>query len=65
MSTAAKELLAAFDALPAANREAVLAALLTRYQVGAGDLPDAALVELADELFAALDAEESAHDSAR
>lgn len=60
MSTAAEQLLTAFDALPVADREAVVAELLTRHPVGAGDLPDAARVELADELFRAYDAEEAA-----
>lgn len=60
MSAAAQDLLAAFDALPDADRDAVVAALLTRRPVGASDLPDAAFVELADELFLAYDAAEAA-----
>jgi hypothetical protein len=60
MSTAAQRLLAAFDALPADERDAVVAELLIRHPVGAGELPDAALVELAKERFLAYDAEEAA-----
>ena len=59
MSTTAQQLLAAFDALPAAGREAVLSELLTRHPVGAGDLSDAELVGAADELFRGYDAEEA------
>jgi hypothetical protein len=60
MTTAARQLLAAFDTLPDDDREAVVAELLNRHPVGAGDLSDAARVELADELFQAYDAEEAA-----
>jgi hypothetical protein len=60
MSDAAQQLLAAFDALPEAVREIVIAELLTRHPVGVGDLPDVARVELADELLRAYDAEEAA-----
>lgn len=60
MSAAALQLLAAFDALSDADREAVLAELLVRRPVGAGKLPDVALVELAEERFLAYDAAETA-----
>lgn len=60
MSDAAQKLLADFDALPDVEREAVVAEILTRHRVGAGELPDVALVESADELFRAYDAEEAA-----
>jgi hypothetical protein len=59
MSTAAKRLLAAFDALPDDDREAVVAELLSRQPAGAGELPDTALVEMADELFRSYDAKEA------
>jgi hypothetical protein len=59
MSAAAQQLLTAFDALPAAERDAVMAELLARYPLRTGDLPDAALTELAEELFLAYDAEEA------
>jgi hypothetical protein len=60
MSDVARQLLAVFDALPEAEREAAIAELLTRHPVGASDLPDVALVELADELFRAYDTDEAA-----
>lgn len=60
MSQTARQLLTAIEALPDAEREAVVAELLTRHPVGAGDLPEVALVELADELFRSYDAEEAA-----
>ncbi len=58
MSVAAKRLLADFDALSEAEREAVVAELLARHPIGAGELSDTALVEVADELFCGYDAEE-------
>lgn len=60
MTVAARELLTAFDALPADERDAVIEALLLRRPVGAGDLPDAAFEQLADELFQSYDAAEAA-----
>jgi hypothetical protein len=60
MPDAAQQLLAAFDALSEAERQAVIAELLIRHSVGVGNLPDAARVELADELFRAYDAEKAA-----
>ena len=65
MSDTAQRLLAAFDTLPEAERDAVVAELLIRHPVGAGDLPDAGLVELADELIRAYDAEEAADATGR
>jgi hypothetical protein len=60
MSTGAQQILAAFDALPDDEREAVLAELLTRRPIGTGELPEQALVELAEELFLSYDAAEAA-----
>jgi hypothetical protein len=60
MTAAAQDLLTAFDALPATERDAVIDALLLRCPPGAGDLPDAAFEELADELFLSYDAAEAA-----
>ena len=57
MSATALEWIGAFDALPDTDRDAVVAELLRR-PVGAGDLADSALEELADELFSAYDADE-------
>lgn len=59
MSAAAQTLLAAFDALPDADREVVVNELLSRHPVGAGELPDVTLLEMADELFQVYDAEEA------
>lgn len=59
MSAAVQQLLAAFDALPAADRDAVVAELLLRHPPGGGGLPDAAFEELADELFRTYDAAEA------
>ena len=64
MSTAAQQLLSAFESLPDDDREAVVAELLSRHPVGAGELSDDALVEMADELFRGYDAEEEADAAA-
>jgi hypothetical protein len=59
MTQAARELLRAFDALPAVDRQEVAAEILRR--AGAlEDMPEAALHEVADELFRSYDAEEAA-----
>ncbi len=58
MTSTAREVLEAFDALPPAERHEVAAEILRR-SVGADDLPEAALHELADELFRGYDAEEA------
>jgi hypothetical protein len=59
MTEAAREVLAAFDALPPAEQQQVVAEILRR-AAGYGDLPEEALHQLADELFRAYDAEEAA-----
>jgi hypothetical protein len=62
MTISVQQLLDTFDALPDPDKHQAMVEILRR--VGAstqGDLPDAALVEAADELFRALDAEESRH----
>ena len=59
MGTSARELLAAFDALPSTEQQQVAAEILRR-SVGAGDLPAEALDELAAELFRSYDGEEAA-----
>lgn len=62
MSVAAKQLLDSFDALPDLDKHQVAVEILRRLTGSvAGDLPDEALVEAADELFRALDVEEAAH----
>ena len=59
MSTTARELLAAFDSLPCLEQQQVAAEILRR-TAGVGELPVAALEELAAELFRSYDAEEAA-----
>lgn len=60
MSAAAQELLAAFDALPDSERDAVVRELLLRHPTGDDDLSDEAFAESADELFLTYDAAEAA-----
>jgi hypothetical protein len=59
MSEFVRQLLASFDALSEADKEAAVEQLLRRLP-SRGDVPEAALHAAADELFAALDAEEAA-----
>jgi hypothetical protein len=60
VTTAVQQLLASFDALPQADKHRAAAEILRRMSpAGEGDLSEAALVEAADELFRALDAEEA------
>jgi hypothetical protein len=59
MSEAASDLLRAFDALPPAEQNQVAAEILRRWTPN-GILPEAALDELAGELFRSYDAEEAA-----
>jgi hypothetical protein len=58
MSTAAKELLTAFDALPDPDRTAVMQELLLR-PVGMGEWADDGLESAAEELFLSYDDEEA------
>jgi hypothetical protein len=59
---AVQQLVAAFDALPETDKHHATVEILRRASAGTeGDVPDAALVEAADELFRALDAEEADH----
>ncbi len=60
MTATARSLLAAFDTLPPNEQQQVAAAILRR-AAAAGVLPEAALDELADELFCGYDAEEAVH----
>ena len=59
MTPTARELLAAFDALPPSEQQQVAAEILHR-SARTDDLPEAGLHELADELFRRCDAEEAA-----
>jgi hypothetical protein len=59
MTTTAREVLAAFDALPPAEQQQVAAEILRRSS-GTGDLPEAGFDELGAELFSRYDKEEAA-----
>ena len=60
MPTAVQQLLATFDALPEADKHRAAVEILRRaLPTAAGDIPELALAEAADELFLALDAEEA------
>jgi hypothetical protein len=62
MTEPAKQLLDSFDTLSDADKHWVAVEILRRFGGATeGDVPDAALVEAADELFRALDAEEAGH----
>jgi hypothetical protein len=64
MSAAVQQLLDSFDALAEVDKHQIAVEILRRFaSTGAGDLPEEALVEAADELFRALDAEEERHAS--
>ncbi len=60
MTTAASEVLKAFDALPLAERQEVAVEILRR-SAPADELPEGAFEELAAELFCGYDAEEAGH----
>jgi hypothetical protein len=59
MTAPAREVMAAFDALSPEEQREVTCEILRR-SAGADDIPEAALHELADELFRSYDAEEAA-----
>jgi hypothetical protein len=59
MTATARELLAAFETLSPTEKHQVAAEILRR-SAPDDDLPEAALAELADELFRSYDAEEAA-----
>jgi len=59
MTTAVRVLLESLDALSEAERQEALVEILRRL-APEGELPEQALVEMADELFCMLDAEEAA-----
>ena len=63
MTTAARDILKVFDTLPAADQHELAVAILRRAS-SSEDIADAALDELADELFRGYDAEETAHGDA-
>ncbi len=62
MTAAVQHILAAFDALPDLEKHQAAIEILRRYAgAGEGDLPEGALVGVADELFRTLDEEEACH----
>jgi hypothetical protein len=58
---AVQQILDSFDALPEADKHRVAVEILRRDPTIHGDVPEAGLIETADELFCALDAEEAAN----
>ena len=60
MTEAARELLKTFDALSPSEQHEIATEILRR-AAASGELPEAALHELADELFRRYDAEENSH----
>jgi hypothetical protein len=60
MSDRVRELIASFDALPDSDKRVAAAEIFRRIPRTEGDIPLSTLDGLADELFAALDAEEVA-----
>src|SRR5881275_131934 len=62
VTTAVQQLLNAFDALPEADKHQVAVEIFRRVSPATeGDVPESALVEAAEDLFCALDAEEARH----
>ena len=62
MNTTVQQLLNAFNALPEADKHRAAVEIFRRFSpVTEGDVPETGLVEAAEELFRALDAEERGH----
>jgi hypothetical protein len=62
VNTTVAQLLEAFDALSEGDKHLAAVAILRRVSATTeGDVPESALLEAADELFRALDAEEAGH----
>jgi hypothetical protein len=62
MTATVRQLLDSFEALSDSDKHQAAVEILRRVGgAGEGDLPEAALLETADELFRALDAEEAGH----
>jgi hypothetical protein len=62
VNNAVQQLLECFDALPETDKHRAAVEILRRASAAIeGDVPESALVEAADELFRALDAEEAGH----
>ena len=60
MSDRIRDLIASFEALPEPDKREAAVEILRRVPRSVGDIPADALDGLADELFAALDVEETA-----
>lgn len=65
MSELVTRLLDQFDALPEPDKRSAVAGILSRRPAGEADIPPSGHDALADELFAALDAEEAARATAQ
>ncbi|MCI0643172.1 MAG: hypothetical protein L0Y70_29230 [Gemmataceae bacterium] len=64
MTEAVQSILTSFDALPESDKRATVVEILRRFGARQeGDVSEAALVGLAEELFLALDKEEAEHAS--
>ncbi len=61
MSNLVRQWIELFDAMPEVDKRSALAEIQRRSQPMEADLADVDLDALADELFAAMDAEESTH----
>ena len=62
MSSAVKQMLNTFEGLPEADKHQAAIGILRRVSKGTeGDLPESTLLQAADQLFQALDAEEAAN----
>jgi hypothetical protein len=62
MTASVQKLLDSFEALSESDKHQAAVEILRRFTGSVeGDLSDSALVEVADELFRALDAEEAGH----
>jgi hypothetical protein len=62
VNASVQQLLTAFDALPEADKHQAAVEIFRRVSpVAEGDVAEAGLVEAAEELFRALDAEEAGH----
>lgn len=62
MTAPVKHVLDSFDALPDADKHQAAVEILRRVAGSEkGDLPESALIRLADELFCTLDEEETGH----
>jgi hypothetical protein len=62
MTAPVRQLLDSFEALSDADKHQAAVEILRRFGGAAeGDVPEATLVEAADDLFRALDAEEAGH----